>query len=203
MISIPKGTKAIIFDLGGVLLNLNMHKTFEAFDALGFKNFHTHFDSYSGSQFIEDFEEGKITSEEFILIIKKHCTNGTTTAQILEAWNAMLGELPIEKFAFLQSLKRNYKVFLYSNTNALHIHYFHPYYNKKFGENAFQKCFSKIYYSFEFGIRKPHKEGFLKIMKEQNLLPNQIFYIDDGAAHIATAKALGINCLLWKMNAAF
>lgn len=200
MFSLPLPTKAILFDLGGVLLDLHMEKTFAAFAKLGFAGFEKHFDSYSGSPFIELFEEGNMTPDEFIQTIKTYCTPDTPTDKILDAWNAMLGNVSKEKVTMLQQLQKKYRLFLYSNTNALHVAYLHRYYNHLFGNGVFQQCFSKIYYSHELGIRKPQEAGFLKIMEEQQLKPEEIFYIDDGAMHIATAKKLGLHCLHWKMN---
>ncbi len=203
MIIIPNGTKAILLDLGGVLLNLYLQKTFDAFEQLGFNDFNKHFDSYSGSKFIEDFEEGKTSEENFINILKENCNVNTTTLQVLNAWNAMLADVPLHKFEQMQEWKKEYKLFLFSNTNALHVAHLHQYYDAQFGKDVFQNQFNKIYYSQELGLRKPHKEGFIKIIEEQKLQPNEIFYIDDGEKHIATANSLGVNCLLWKMNEKF
>jgi glucose-1-phosphatase len=203
MIQIPNGTKALLLDLGGVLIDLHLQRTFDAFHQLGFLRFEQHFDSYSGSPFIEIFEEGKMSNDDFIATLKKHCKPDTTTDQILTAWNAMLGDVPQEKFRQLQQWSKEYKVFLYSNTNALHVAHLNLYYNLTFGENVFQNCFTKMYYSQELGIRKPHKEGYLKIMEEQQLQPQDIFYIEDGTMHLATAQSLGLQCLLWKQNAPF
>ncbi len=201
MITLPTTTKAILFDLGGVLLNLQLHKTFTAFEQLGLYNFSKEFDSYSGSPFIEQFEEGKITSEQFVETIKSRCNPNTTTAQILTAWNAMLGEFPLKKLALLQQLAKQYKLLLYSNTNALHVAHLHLYYNNLFGNNTMQHLFEKMYFSNEVGIRKPNPEGFTFILNEQHLEPNQVFYIDDGSMHIAAAKALGLHTYLTPQNA--
>jgi glucose-1-phosphatase len=198
---IPNHTKAILLDLGGVLLQLDLQKTFDAFAQLGFQHFEKQFDSYSGSPFIEDFEEGKISNEMFITEVKKRCSPNTSTTAILDAWNAMLGDFPVPIFELLQQLKKDYKLFLYSNTNALHVAYLNQYYQHRFGESGIAMLFDKIYYSHILGIRKPHKEGYIQIMEEQHVQPNELFYIDDGSMHIATAKSLGIQSLLWKQNA--
>ncbi len=197
---IPQNITSIIFDLGGVLLDLDLQKTFDAFEVLGFTGFNQHFDSYSGSPFIELFEEGKMTNEAFIATVKTYCHKGTTTEEILTAWNAMLGPLQPQKVELLLQLKKQYKLFLYSNTNALHVAYLHQYYNTTFGNATFRNMFEKIYYSNEFGIRKPNTEGFLKILTEQHLLPENTLFIDDGKMHIAAAKGLGIQTLQWIQN---
>jgi glucose-1-phosphatase len=199
-LEIPKNCTTLLFDLGGVLLDIHLQKTNEAFALLGFKGFEKHFDSYSGSPFIESLEEGKLSVEEFIAIAKTYCYEGTTDEQIVSAWNALIGTFPKEKLELLEHLKKKYKIFLYSNTNAIHVDFLHKYYNNTFGENVVQNCFNYIYYSHELEIRKPHKEGFLQILKEQYLLPQEVFYIDDGTMHIATAKELGMQTRLWKQN---
>jgi glucose-1-phosphatase len=197
---IPENITAIIFDLGGVLLDLDLQKTFDAFEALGFNGFDQHFDSYSGSPFIETFEEGKMTNEAFIATVKTYCNEGTTTEQILTAWNAMLGPLQPQKVELLQQLKKQYKLFLYSNTNALHVAHLHLYYNTTFGSETFRNMFEKIYYSNELSIRKPNASGFLKIMEEQNLQAQNTLFIDDGKMHIASAKDLGLVTIQWIQN---
>jgi glucose-1-phosphatase len=199
-LEIPENCTSLLFDLGGVLLDIHLQKTNEAFLAIGFQGFEKHFDSYSGSPFIETLEEGKMTNEEFIAIAKTYCNEGTTDEQIIIAWNALIGIFPKEKFELLQQLKKKYKIFLYSNTNAIHVAYLNNYYNTTFGENIIQNCFTKIYYSHILQIRKPNAAGFLQIMKEQNVRPQEIFYIDDGAMHISTAKDLCIQTQLWKQN---
>lgn len=198
--NIPSGCTTLLFDLGGVLLNLNLQKTYNAFAALGYTNFSTHFDSYSGAPFIETFEVGVLSNEQFINTCITQCYKGTTTTQVLHAWNEMLGDFMHHKLALLQQLSKYYKILLYSNTNALHVAHLHQYYNHTFGTNTVQNVFTKIYYSNEIGIRKPNAEGFVLIMEEQQLQPQQIFYIDDGAMHIATGKQLGMHTLLWQQN---
>jgi putative hydrolase of the HAD superfamily len=202
-INIPGHTKALLLDLGGVLIDLQMHRTYEAFDCLGFKNFDQHFDSYSGSTFIEAYEEGKSSSEEFLSCLLNKCNPGTTTAQVIAAWNALLANVPFEKYAQLNKWNKQYDLYLYSNTNALHVAHLNQYYNQRFGVGKFQGLFKKIYYSHELGIRKPSEAGYLHIMKEQNLLPNELYYIEDGSLHFATAQRLGIPGQLWIMNEPF
>jgi putative hydrolase of the HAD superfamily len=202
-LEIPKNCNALLFDLGGVLVDLNLQKCYDAYAQLGFLDFQKHFDSYSGSPFMENFEEGKITKETFIETIKENCKSGTTAQEIITAWNAMLGDLPFEKMNQLLEWKKKYSLFLYSNTNALHVAFLNAYYDNRFGKNVFNNVFDKIYYSHEIGIRKPNKNGYLQILEEQQLAPQEIFYIDDGSKHIATAKELGIQCILWKQNESF
>jgi glucose-1-phosphatase len=202
-IEIPEGITTLLLDLGGVILDLHLKNTYTAFEKLGFHHFHQHFDSYSGSNFIENFEEGKITAQEFIATIKNYCNPNTSTTQIIASWNAMLGELPVHKFEMLQHVKEEFQIILYSNTNEIHVEYLNQYYNQTFGYQKVQNIFDHIYYSQELGIRKPKSAGFEKIMANHNLKPEEIFYIDDGKQHIATAKLLGINTLLWKQNESF
>ncbi len=202
-ITIPEGKKAILLDLGGVLLDLKMQNTFDAFAQLGCTDFYQHFDSYMGTAFIEDFEEAKISEAAFIETLKQYCAPTTTHVQVVKAWNAMLGTLPKHKLAQLQIWKTQYQIFLYSNSNTIHAQHFFNEINQTFGINTFQNCFNKMYFSFDLKIRKPKTEGYLHIMEEQHLQPHEIFYIEDGKMHAATAQSLGIETLVWQMNESF
>ncbi len=200
ILTIPNNTKALLLDLGGVILQLKLQATFTAFEALGCHHFNTYFDSYSGAPFIESYEEGKITNEAFVQEVLTTCYPGTTIEQVHIAWNAMLGTIPQATITYLAQLSTQYKLILYSNTNALHVAYLTQYYNQAFGMCTFQNLFTHIYYSHILGIRKPHASGFVTILEQQQLMPNQVYYIDDGVQHIATATTLGIPNRLWLQN---
>jgi putative hydrolase of the HAD superfamily len=111
---------------------------------------------------------------------------------VSEAWNAMLLDLPENRLAVIQSLKKEYSIYLLSNTNAIHISAIKKY----LGESAytnFYNLFNKVYYSHEIGFRKPNKEAFQLILKENNLKANEVLFIDDSPQHIQGAKKLGIK----------
>ena len=105
----------------------------------------------------------------------------------------MLLDLPEKRLNYIQNLSKNYRLFLLSNTNNLHIKAL----RKKIGEKRwanFTSLFNKIYLSHEIGFRKPNKEAFQIILNENSLKPNNVLFIDDSPQHIEGAKNLNIQC---------
>ena len=186
-----KKIKSIIFDLGAVLLNISYQKTIVEFDKLGIKNSSTFYSKKKQTNIFNLLETGKITKSDFITEIQKHC-NPSTEREILYAWNAMILDLPVHRLQLLKKLKEQFNIYLLSNTNAIHINEF----ENKLGEeqyNEFYQLFDKIYYSHEIGHRKPNAEAFQIIIDENNLIPEEVLFIDDSSQHIAGAKKLGIK----------
>ena len=186
-----KKIKSIIFDLGAVLLNISYQKTIVEFDKLGIKNSSTFYSKKKQTNIFNLLETGKITKSDFITEIQKHC-NPVTEREILYAWNAMILDLPVHRLQLLKKLKEQFNIYLLSNTNAIHISEF----ENKLGEeqyNEFYQLFDKIYYSHEIGHRKPNAEAFQIIIDENNLIPDEVLFIDDSSQHIEGAKKLGIK----------
>ena len=186
-----KKIKSIIFDLGAVLLNISYQKTIEEFDKLGIKNSSTLYSKKKQSNIFNLLETGEITKSDFITEIQKYCTEATDS-QVLYAWNAMLLDLPPNRLQLLKELETDFNIYLLSNTNAIHINEFkNKLGNKKY--NEFYQLFDKIYYSHEIGCRKPDAEAFQIIIDENNLIAEEVLFIDDSSQHIEGAKKLGIQ----------
>jgi glucose-1-phosphatase len=187
----------IIFDLGVVLLDLDFKATQNAFETLGFANHSALFGKYSGSQFFHDFEEGKVTPEQFYEEIRNFAKlPQLSNEQIQTAWNAMLLTIPIHRVEYLQNLARQYKLFLFSNTNAIHYQSFTQTFNKQFPQLSFNTLFYKPYFSHTLGARKPKVSSYQLLLQKENLVASQTLFIDDGEANIEGAAAAGLNTLL-------
>jgi putative hydrolase of the HAD superfamily len=187
-----KNCKAIIFDLGGVLLNIDYRLTIEAFNELGMKNADLFYSKKIQNPIFDKIEVGAINPKEFLDALQKECKNASIE-QVENAWNSILLDLPENRLDCIKKLKNNYKIFLLSNTNEIHIKAF----RKKIGEKqweAFSSLFDKMYLSHQIGFRKPGKEAFQIILEENKLKPNEVFFIDDSPQHIEAAKKLGIHC---------
>ena len=113
--------KSIIFDLGGVILNLDYSKTEDEFKKIGVLHFTELYSQKKQTLLFDDFEKGKIKPEEFISSIKESENLKIKEIDFINAWNAMLLEIPIEKLQFIDGLKKDYKIILLSNTNEIHI----------------------------------------------------------------------------------
>lgn len=187
--------KNIIFDLGGVILDIDYHKTIAAFQELGFSNFDKHYTQAKQAGVFDDFEVGKISPEAFIDSLKSMLPDNVNTNQINDAWNAMLLEWSIEKIDFVRSLQDKYNLLLFSNTNAIHKACFEQTLQIQIGMNALDELFHKTYYSHEFGLRKPHPISFQKILEENQLMAHETLFIDDSIQHVEGAKAIGLQTI--------
>ena len=187
-----KKCKAIIFDLGAVILNINYQNTIDEFTKLGMKNAATFYSKKVQTDLFNQIEIGIISSNEFLKALQKE-TNNANIAQVEQAWNAMLLDLPEKRLQLIKNLKDKHIIYLLSNTNAIHIDAF----KKQLGNKkwlAFCKLFDKMYLSHELGLRKPDIQIFEYILKEQKLKAEEVVFIDDSPQHIAGAKKLGIHC---------
>jgi FMN phosphatase YigB (HAD superfamily) len=185
----------VILDLGGVLLNLDFGRTGKAFTDLGIKDFEAHYTMFKGSPLFDDLETGRISEAAFFDGFRKLTGAALTDAQITGAWNAMLLDFPKKRMAYLRQLRGKYRLFLLSNTNAIHYKAFQQIFRKDIGLGSFDDCFDKAYYSHLIGARKPEKEVFSRILDEQRLNPKKTLFIDDLAQNLEGAKAVGMQTL--------
>ena len=189
----------ILFDLGGVLINLNYQLTIDAFTQLGVKDLNFTYSQASQTSLFDDYETGKISTQQFINTIKKYVPAAVTPNQIVHAWNAMILDFPVENIAFIEELSRYKKIYLLSNTNAIHLQKVEqklaPITTKKLAD-----YFTKVYYSHEIEQRKPHSETFEFVYKDSGIDPATTLFIDDSEQHLIGAKKTGFNTLLWEQN---
>lgn len=185
--------KNIIFDLGGVILNIDYTLTEKAFSKIGINDFKTLFSQAQQTQLFDNYEKGFISSNDFRSKLKKYLLKNTTDNEIDTAWNAMLLNLPQERIELLNKFKQTHRTFLLSNTNDIHIKAFNSYLKKEFKLADLSSLFEKMYLSYEIGMRKPDAEIFEFVLKENDLKSSETLFIDDSIQHIATAKKLGIT----------
>lgn len=182
----------IIFDLGGVLITLDMPEAERQFISLGVKNYNDLFRNGNVSAFFHDYEIGRISDAEFLSSLKNLAGIELPEKLLITAWNSMLGHFPPERISLLKKLKGRYRLFLFSNTNALHTKAFRKIYADSFNE-SFDALFEKAYYSQELGMRKPDTAPFLKILRENQLDPVRTIFIDDNLANAEAATQAGIR----------
>jgi len=185
-----KKIKSIIFDLGGVILNISYQNTIDAFKKLGIINSYSFYSKQSQRNIFNLLECGKITKTEFINEIKKICN--ASENEIIMAWNSMILDLPEDRISLIKKLKIKYNIYLLSNTNKIHIAEL----NKRLGEekySKFVKIFNKVYYSHQIACRKPNLEAFQIILDENKLNAEEVLFIDDSYQHIEAAKKLGMK----------
>jgi putative hydrolase of the HAD superfamily len=185
---------AIIFDLGGVVLNLDYNKTIDQFKILGKENFEKLYTQSQQDKIFDQFETGKISAQEFRNYMKFFLDGQITDEQIDFAWNAMLLDLPAARIDLLLRLKKEYKIFLFSNTNEIHSHAFQKIIQQQYGDaNLLEKVFQQTYYSHLVGQRKPDAASFMTVINDHGLTPQRTLFIDDSIQHIEGASRIGIR----------
>ena len=189
----PANYKNIIFDLGGVLLNLDFNRTEKAFAELGLNDLESIYSKSKQEQLFDVFEKGEMSAAQFRNEMRKYLHENTNDEQIDQAWNAMLLDLPIERLELLHKLKNDHSLFLLSNTNEIHFNSFTSYFAKAHGRKDLSHIFINEYFSHKVGMRKPDAEIFKYVLKENGLDPAQTLFIDDSVQHIEGARKIGVN----------
>ena len=188
-LSIPN-IKTIIFDFGGVLLNLNMPACVAAFKEVGCETINEYLDHYKQRGLFLDFEEGKISTSDFFKELQKIIGKNVSVQELKNAYLSFLGDIPQYKLDLILELRKKYAVFMLSNINFFIFDYCKQTYFDKNGKNI-HDYFDKIYLSCEIGICKPNRRIFDYLLADARLNPNQCLFIDDGEKNIETAKTLG------------
>lgn len=184
----------IIFDLGGVILNIDYHLTSGAFIRNGVAHFDQLYSQLSQSHLFDDYETGKISTATFLRKLLLTAP-GLQSGQAIQSWNAMLQDLPADRLAWVHALRPKYKTYIFSNTNALHEAAFNREVKNITGSDDLSPFFDKVYLSHKIGHRKPHPQGFELILAENKLQPSATLFIDDSPQHIAGAQQLGLQTL--------
>jgi FMN phosphatase YigB (HAD superfamily) len=183
--------KNIIFDFGDIFMNLDKEGFYNALKSLGIEQWNSDLNFLN-----ESFESGACDENFFLTGIQKH-TSKKDLEEIKKSWCKIVGDFPLHRLDFLEQLKPTYRLFLLSNTDAIHIANF----EKTFGidfYNRFYNCFEKVYFSFEMGLRKPQPEIYIQVLSENNLLPSETLFVDDKKENTDAAEHLGIH--VWNLQ---
>ncbi|MBH83440.1 MAG: hypothetical protein CMP70_02040 [Flavobacteriales bacterium] len=194
--------KNILFDLGGVLYHIDYRITIKAFEKLGIKNFHKHFSKQQQNNLFDQLETGKISNTDFIKEMKVLLPN-CTREEITNAWNGLLIGIPQENIQLLKDLSKQYRLYLLSNTNLIHINRINKLLYKDYNLKSLEPLFDKIYLSHQIGMRKPNKETFEWVLKDAGILAHETLFIEDSIQHIESANKLGFQTHLWGSNEPF
>src|SRR5437764_1303796 len=193
--------KNIIFDLGGVIMDIDVKHTLKAFSSLGIKNIEQYFGHGFAASFFSDHEAGRISDEDFLKEIKKLLTDevggdgiAISDEAVIDAWNALLLQFPPERISLLKEIRSRYRLFLFSNTNAIHYNKFREIYRNSFS-GELENLFEKAYFSHSLGHRKPDSGGFELIIRENDLDPRQTLFVDDAFINVEGALKTGLKGL--------
>ena len=185
--------KNIILDFGDVLINLDKPATARAMLPYGFSGITPSLD-----QLFKDYEKGLLASSEFLDEVSFHFPDANRE-YLIQAWNAILLDFPEERLQFLENLSREnqYKLFLLSNTNDLHMESVRQQIGME-RYNRFKNSFDVFYLSYEMGMRKPDEEIFQFVLDQNHLVAEETFFVDDVSENTDAAARLGIH--VWNLQ---
>ncbi|MCR9181820.1 MAG: HAD-IA family hydrolase [Flavobacteriaceae bacterium] len=183
--------KTLLFDFGDVFLNLDKEATTRELKKLGANQFTKEMQLVNNQ-----YEKGEITSNAFLKTYKNWFPN-VSKQQLIEAWNAILLDFPEHRILFLEQLaaSKEHQLLLLSNTNEIHINWVKE--NIQYFKR-FKNCFKKFYLSHEINLRKPDTSIYEFVLKDNEIKPENILFIDDTKSNTDAAKALGIH--VWNIN---
>ena len=192
------GIKTIVFDFGGVIVNLTAHETLNRFAALGVANPGQFLNHYHQKGPFRELESGAIDNETFYEKLRQLTNDPTLTAeQIDHAWCGFLaGPAPQYNIDMLEDLRRRgYRLLLLSNTNPAVVRWAH---SPAFAPSGkpISDYFDKLYLSCEVKLMKPDEAIYRHLLDDAQLRPEETLFIDDSQANIDAAAALGIHTYL-------
>lgn len=182
---------SIIFDFGDVFINLDKQATVDGLKKLGLTQWNDDLNDLN-----IQFETGKITRDNFLQGVQKQIPHAST-AEIQDAWNAILLDFPLYRLEFIQMLSKKYRLFLLSNTDAIHIEKFEQKSGTTFYSDFYQ-CFEQVYFSFEIEMRKPNPEIYNFVLNKHELQAKRTLFIDDKKENTDAAAELGLH--IWNLQ---
>ena len=185
--------KNIIFDLGKVLFDIRIQSTVEAFVSLGIQEFSGGYSNSHQPAFLDLFETGKMSSEQFRESVRQRTGLSLSDDQIDAAWNAMLIGIPMHRYHWLENISGKHRIYLLSNTNDIHLEKVTSMIDADYGMSKFEGLFHECYYSNRIGLRKPTAEIYHKVISDHELDLSETVFIDDSRSNIDGAIQFGLN----------
>jgi len=198
-ILISPNIRNIIFDLGGVILNLSIDTTLQHLARIAGIPIEKIVESYSSRSEFMQYEKGLMDDAEFRSALRKIYSIDEPDSMIDTCWNAMLLDIPPRRIELLKQLKETHRTFLLSNTNAIHVKCFNQSLHEEHGLESLDDLFEKVYYSHTLRMRKPDAEIYEHVLRENNLKPSETLFLDDNQKNIEGAKSVGIQTY-WVRN---
>ena len=184
--------KNLLIDFGGVLIDLDRRRCIEHFSRLGMPDVENLLHDCHQEGFFQLHEKGLISDDDFRERIRRAIGRPVSDADIDEAWNSFLDGIPAYKLDFLLELRRHYKLYLLSNTNAIHWDYACAHDFCRDGHRV-EDYFDRIFLSYRMKMAKPDADIFRAVLQETGIRPEETLFIDDAEANCRTAQSLGLR----------
>ncbi|MGN6540514.1 MAG: HAD family hydrolase [Ginsengibacter sp.] len=187
--------KNIIFDLGGVILDVDYNLTRTAFEKLGVTHFDEMYSQANADKLFQKLETGEITDDVFYKEFNRCTGLQLSDEEIRKAWDAMLLYFRGKSLEFLERIRPRYKTYLLSNTNYVHIAAFKQTLHQQIGVRTLEEYFDEAFYSCEIGLRKPDAACYEWVLKNLKIQPDETLFIDDSLHNIQGAKKAGLQTI--------
>lgn len=187
-----RSKRLLIFDLGNVIVDIDMNATVEAFRKFGVDGVERYVtESHSVGGIFTQFERGEVSDISMFNEIRRLSgISSLSDSQIRDAWNAMIGNLPTQRVRVIERLKKTHTVVLLSNTNITHKECFD---SLAEGYDSLSDLFDKTWYSHEMHMNKPHSDIFLKVLEYHGVQASEAVFFDDSLMNVEAARKLGIE----------
>lgn len=183
--------KNIVFDLGGVIMTLEPAEALRRFKALGLSDAERYLDAYTQSGIFGNLEEGKITAEDFRSKLSSLTGHELTFDECKHAWLGYRKDVPQRNFDLLKELRaKGYRLILLSNTNPFMMDWALSCEFDGKG-SSLNDYFDALYLSYRLGIMKPAPDFFRQVLDNENILPEETLFVDDGPRNVEAAGKLG------------
>jgi len=185
--------KNIIFDMGGVLVDVHRERSIANFKLIGVEDADQLIDSYHHKGLFLDLENGIIDADEFDRLLSIHAGKELSKQAIEDAWRSMVSDPPVYKLDYLIELRKKYTLFLLSNNNPILMESwaFTPHFSSQ--GRPIMDYFDKLYLSYQMKCTKPGRIIYEKMIEDSGIIPEESLFIDDGLHNIETAQSLGFH----------
>jgi putative hydrolase of the HAD superfamily len=184
--------KNIVFDLGGVVIDLDITRSIERFEKLGIAHVREILDPYEQRGIFLELERGQMDAPTFCRALSRYAPKELSLEEVEYAWMGFIVDVPLYKLDYIRELKKTYKVHLLSNTN--------PFIFEWAQTTAFSAAglpithyFDRLYVSYKIGITKPDPRIFEYVLKDGAMIASETLFVDDGEQNTAVARSLGIH----------
>lgn len=191
-----KGIDAIVFDLGGVIIDLDFQRSFDQFAALSGKSPKEIREGIFESGLLHRYEKGEFSDLEFLAEIEGVFGLTCDQAAIEEAFLALLLTIPPARIELISNLSKDYRLFVLSNTSSIHYKEVNAILKRDTGHEHLDHLFEKVFLSFELCLLKPHQEIYTAVLEAAQLNPQRTLFLDDNTDNLKGAAALGIRTAL-------
>lgn len=187
--------KAVVFDFGNVIINIDPERSFQAFAELTFKSPARVKALFAEAEIFPKYESGFYSDDEFRDVVRQTLSYPLNDQEIDEAWNALLLDVPEKRLAYLENLRFSYPIYLLSNTNGIHVEKCHQYFRINHNVQDFRKLFNQTFFSYETGLWKPDYRIYRKVLDEIGLNAGEVLFLDDNQDNVDSARDLGMKTI--------